>query len=505
MSMIFLCSPNQVMIRVWGGGIYEHEAFYIACDELGVLVWQDFMFACGNFPAYADMRERVAVEAKQNIEYDSNEHDPAKILESNFPARYFYEHMLLGICADLTPDTPYWPGSPFGGSMANPQEVGDIHQWHVWHLEMFPYQDFPRLAGRFVSEFGMQALPCLATTKDFFPPGHRIPEGSDFSENEYVKWHNKMGDGGERMAHYREVNIEYETKSLPGYIYSTQLIQSEALSAAYRSWRRLWQGPGKEYCGGPLSHPGPLPIADYYLRPKMAYWAVKRECAPINAGIARIKDADRTVALDLWAVNMTLKDVHADVAIQAWDVVTGKLIFQRIVHVHCLLKRNQSTELARMDLDALVPAIFTPAQKDSGYRDIVFAAQIIGVWSGTEAAGVDATPKSAPALAQSINFHEPLREVPFRKRSVDLELKIVTRGEQIVVEVKTHVHIKGLLAQVKDDPDATWDDNGIDLVPGQVTQMKYIGSSLKVGQEHRLQAQWLGGIWGGHEIIRASV
>ncbi|OAP58214.1 hypothetical protein AYL99_07304 [Fonsecaea erecta] len=532
---------NQVMIRVWGGGVYEHESFYDACDQMGVLVWQDFMFACGNFPAHVQMRNRVAVEAEQNVrrlrhhpsivlwcgnnedyiipvlrqlEYDSSEKDLGKILESKFPARYFYEHMLPAICEDLTPGTPYWPGSPFGGAMANSQEVGDIHQWHVWHLEMFPYQDFPRLAGRFVSEFGMQALPGLDTVKEFFPPGYRPHASGDILENEYLKWHNKMEDGSDRMAHYGHENIKFETGSLPAYVYSTQLIQSEALSAAYRSWRRLWQGPGKEYCGGALvwqlNDCWPViswAIADYYLRPKMAYWAVKRECASITTGIARVKQDNRTDHLEVWAVNMMLSNVKVDVHVDGWSVVTGKPVFHHLMLEAFTLKMNQSTELGRLDLKAFAPLRFKSSGKGSNFEDVVFAVRLVESRSDGHGASHSASKLgiSPKILAHHINFHEPLKEVPFQAKARNLILRVVRNETEIVVEATANLPIKGLLVQIADDPDTKWEDNGVDLVPGQAARLRLLGKGLEVGQEDRLRARWLGGEWRGQDKVWPSL
>jgi beta-mannosidase len=199
---------NQVMIRVWGGGVYEHEAFYEACDELGIMVWQDFMFACGVYPAYAEFQETAREEVEQNVkklrhhpsiavwcgnnedyviplltgeEYDAGERDPKKILQSPFPGRLLYERLFPEICKHLTPEIPYWPGSPYGGEFVNSVTEGDVHQWHVWHLEKFPYQQYPQLTGRFVSEFGMQAAPCADTMREFFPPSdsHKVKNSTD--------------------------------------------------------------------------------------------------------------------------------------------------------------------------------------------------------------------------------------------------------------------------------------------------------------------------------------
>ncbi len=148
---------NQVMVRVWGGGIYEEESFYDACDESGVLVWQDFLFACGNYPAHSDFLVSVEREATANVkllrhhpsiviwagnnedyqiredlklDYDPEEINPQKWLLSNFPARYIYEKLLVEVTKALVPGTCYQFGSPFGGSDTRDPTIGDIHQWN---------------------------------------------------------------------------------------------------------------------------------------------------------------------------------------------------------------------------------------------------------------------------------------------------------------------------------------------------------------------------------------
>jgi beta-mannosidase len=218
------------MIRVWGGGIFEHAALtYDACDELGVLVWQEFMFACGNYPTRPDMLESIKTEAEQNVtllrnhpsivlwagnnedylwallaslEYDPEDNDPQSWLQTNLPARYIYERLLPEVCRALIPDAPYHPGSPFGGSTAMDPEVGDLHQWGVWHMTQAPYQDYPKMGGRFVSEFGMQALPVRRTVEDYF-------RDSDLTERnvegEMARWHNKSDGAEDRLKGYRGI------------------------------------------------------------------------------------------------------------------------------------------------------------------------------------------------------------------------------------------------------------------------------------------------------------
>lgn len=153
-----MVAGRQVMIRVWGGGIYEDDAFYEACDELGVLVWQDFMFGCGNYPCWPKMLDSIREEAIYNLQrlrhhpsivvwvgnnedyqvqesasltYNYEDKDPESWLKTDFPARYIYEKLLPDIVAEQSPSSFYHPGSPWGdGKVSCDPTVGDMHQWN---------------------------------------------------------------------------------------------------------------------------------------------------------------------------------------------------------------------------------------------------------------------------------------------------------------------------------------------------------------------------------------
>lgn len=145
-------------VRIWGGGIYEDDAFFTACDELGVLVWQDFCFACASYPTYPAFLKQVEAEARYNVQrlrnhpslaiwagnnedyeiqekygldYDcDDDKDPQSWLKSTFPARYIYEHLLPGVVDEESPGALYHPSSPWGdGKPTTDPTVGDIHQW----------------------------------------------------------------------------------------------------------------------------------------------------------------------------------------------------------------------------------------------------------------------------------------------------------------------------------------------------------------------------------------
>ncbi|NJR31195.1 hypothetical protein HC762_00065 [bacterium] len=302
--------------RVWGGGIYEDESFYNACDELGILVWQDFMFACGNYPCFPSLLLSVRREATLNVrrlrnhpslaifsgnnedyqvaesaglEYDYADKLPESWLKTDFPARYIYEFLLPDILRSECPSIPYHPGSPWGdGRQTSDPTVGDLHQWNVWHGTQEKYQIFDCLGGRFNSEFGMEAFPHMETVKRF------VEDSKDlYPQSRAMDFHNKATGHERRLATYLVENVRTVTDLKP-YIHLTQLIQSEAVSYAYRGWRRQWNKAGERKCGGALvwqlNDCWPTiswSICDYYLRKKPAYYTSARCMAPIAIGIRR--------------------------------------------------------------------------------------------------------------------------------------------------------------------------------------------------------------------------
>ena len=145
--------------RVWGGGLYEDDSFYEACDELGIMVWQDFMFACGNYPTWPSLLESIHDEAVYNVRrlrhhpsivifvgnnedyqvqefsrltYNYEDKNPNNWLKTDFPARYIYEHLLPNVVKEYCPGTFYHPGSPWGDGSKRTTDptVGDLHQWN---------------------------------------------------------------------------------------------------------------------------------------------------------------------------------------------------------------------------------------------------------------------------------------------------------------------------------------------------------------------------------------
>ena len=485
---------NQFMIRVWGGGIFEEQAFYDACDELGILVWQDFLFGCGNYPAFPEFLALVKTEAEENVKllrhhpsiviwagnnedyqyqesekltYDPENKDAESWLKTDFPARYIYEKVLADACKELTPDTFYHFGSPWGGKDTTDPTIGDMHQWNVWHGSQEKYQNFDKLVGRFVSEFGMEAFPNIKTIDAFLPLGKDDPDR--FAQSSTVDFHNKADGHERRIALYLVENFRYAPDPLEQFIYSTQLMQAECLASAYRLWKRQWKGPGKEYCGGALvwqtNDCWPVTswsIVDYYLRPKHAYHTVKREMAPISLGVTRKESLvpkdkytrayiDKITKVEIWGSNLTLKDLTVDVVVKAFDVISGKETFSKTVKSGLVLPENRSTEIIAMDVPVKV--------KNSGEEArIVVAAYLI---------------QDGKQIARYINWPEPLKYVHLQK-PMHLTADISKDGKTI--DISAEVPVKGVAVESEDD-EVIFEDNLVDIVPGEIVSIGVTGAN----------------------------
>lgn len=496
---------NQFMIRVWGGGIYEEQAFYDACDELGILVWQDFMFGCGNYPAFPELLESIKTEAEENVKllrhhpsiviwagnnedyqyqeqegltYEFENKDSESWLQTDFPARYIYEKILADACEKLIPDTYYHYGSPWGGKDTTDPTVGDMHQWNVWHGSQEKYQNFDKLVGRFVSEFGMEAFPNIKTIDAFLPLGKDDPDR--FAQSSTVDFHNKADGHERRIALYLVENFRYAPDPLEQFIYSTQLMQAECLASAYRLWKRQWKGPGKEYCGGALvwqiNDCWPVTswsIVDYYLRPKHAYYTVKREMAPISLGVTRKEHliprnkhtrafVDKTTQIEIWGSNLTLKDITGDIVVKAFDVISGKETYSKTVKASFLLPENRSTEVIAMDVPVTKPGTGEEVRT-------VVAAYLFE--NGTQ-------------VARYINWPEPLKYVHLQKPQ-HLSADITKDGR--TVELSSEVPVKGVALECDDDS-VLFSDNLVDVVPGEVVNIGVKGANKGT----KIQTRYLG-------------
>lgn len=217
----------------------------------------------------------------------------------------------------------------------------------------------------------MQALPSIRTVDAWLPGGRA--DRDRHAQSATVDWHNKAAGHARRITLYLADNFRYATEPLEHFVYCTQLMQAECLGAAFRLWRREWRGPGRELCGGALlwqlddCWPATSwAICDYFLRPKLAYYVIKRELAPLSVGVVRRDhtrartshsrvDVERRVRLDIWGSNLGLDDLTADCVVKVWDVETGHETYSATVSPR-LLPANRSTDIITIDVPVAAPA-----------------------------------------------------------------------------------------------------------------------------------------------------
>ncbi|KAL8298218.1 hypothetical protein RB597_006885 [Gaeumannomyces tritici] len=404
--------------------------------------------------------------------------DPENWLKTDFPARYIYEKLLPDVCADLVPRTYYHPGSPWGGGVeSSDPTVGDLHQWNVWHGKQEKYQNYDKLVGRFVSEFGMEAFPSVRTIDQYLPLGKLDPDR--YPQSSMIDFHNKADGHERRIALYLVENMRYGPDPLEHFVYSTQLMQAECLSSAYRLWKRQWKGPGREYCSGALvwqiNDCWPVTswaIADYYLRPKMAYFAVKREMAPLTVGITRREDktardehtrvyVKRVIKVEAWACSLKLEEVTVDVLLRAWNVETGEQTYEEKVAEGLVLQGNRSTEL----LSREVPFKSKDGSNTDNNDNLEEAGRtVVAVYLVDAATGEQ--------LARYVNWPEPLKYLHLQKPK-ELAARLVSGGT--AVEISAEVPVKGVALESEDDG-VKFEDNLIDIVPGEVVKVGVRGA-----------------------------
>lgn len=456
---------HMTMLRVWGGGIYEDDVFYDLCDELGLLVWQDFMFACGLYPAHPEFQASVRAEAEANVR--RLRHHPALALwcgnnedyqiansvraydeyfhgdftQTQFPAQAIYEQLLPEVCEALDPTRPYWRGSPYGGPDANSPTLGDRHTWDIWHGVTAPYQDYPQYEGRFVSEFGMMSFPALATIEAFTPEAERYPQ------SQTIEHHNKAGGGVRRLAIYLSENLRLPN-TLNDYVYATQFIQAEALASAYRGWRRRWAGPGRYAVAGALVWQledcwpvSSWAIIDSALRLKPAYFVTRRELAPLALGLAQISEGAK-----VWAVNEHQHTISARLTLSAW-ALDGTLVSSE--ERALTLPPNQATELGEFQFDVK--------------RQLVIGARL---WVDNAIA------------ARATLWPEPFKYLTLP----DPDLSLTRADDGLTLRVTKPV--KGVWLEAGDGIE--WSDNFVDVLPGEDYAITVVGLG-----EQEVKARWL--------------
>ncbi|MGE5680734.1 MAG: glycoside hydrolase family 2 protein, partial [Bacillota bacterium] len=236
---------NMNMVRVWGGGVYESDVFYEICDELGLMVWQDFMFACASYPEHEEFIKNVKHEAEENIERlqyhpsiaiwcGNNENEWIWYQEQKRPVKEMsgfkiYHDILPKIVKKLDPERAYWPSTPYSEEEdPNSPNSGNRHQWDLWS-RWVDYKSVKGDKSLFVTEFGFQGPANYDTIKKVIPKKERQPQSRLF------EFHNKQVEGPERLYKFLVSHLPV-SNDIKDFIYLTQLSQAFALKECLEHW-----------------------------------------------------------------------------------------------------------------------------------------------------------------------------------------------------------------------------------------------------------------------------
>lgn len=322
---------NMNMIRVWGGGIYEPDIFYDICDELGILVWQDFMYSCALYPGDSIFMHNAEVEAREQVSRLRN-HPCLAIWcgnnevkngwedwgwQANYKPKHrtkiesdmhtLFDTLLAEIVTENDPYRPYVTSSPLWG-WGHPEccTQGDSHYWGVWWGEL-PFEMWEEKTGRFMSEYGFQSYPSMATIVSFTNDKERNLNSAA------MKNHQKHARGVQIINKALDQYF-YIPEKFTDYVYLSQLVQAYGIGQAIEVHRRK-----QPHCMGTLYWQlnDCWPVAswssiDYYGRWKALQYEAKRQFEPIILTTAPLQGNE----LPIYAINDSAKTIHASLQIR---------------------------------------------------------------------------------------------------------------------------------------------------------------------------------------------
>lgn len=323
---------NMNMVRVWGGGYYESDSFYAECDKRGILVWQDFMFACQAYPFFNDdFLDNVKREVKYNVKRLSHHPSLAVWCGNNeiedmhmawvHMTKYvdwtetFFHNILGEEIRKYDDATPYTPGSPIGVSHnkgVGADNVGDTHLWGVWH-GLQPMNYYRKRMTRFCSEFGFESLPDIKSIEKFAGKGEH-----SLNDNIFLA-HQKCTGGNDKMVYYIATRFHLP-KEFKDYVYLSQVTQLECIADATEHWRRnkgrcngsmYWQFND---CWGVCSWSG----IDYYGNYKALQYGARHFNEPLSVSIE-----DNENQINIYALNDLRETKDITCRYEIFDFSTG--------------------------------------------------------------------------------------------------------------------------------------------------------------------------------------
>ncbi|MGD9929700.1 MAG: glycoside hydrolase family 2 protein [Mangrovibacterium sp.] len=474
-------TSNMNMLRIWGGGIYEDDLFYDLCDEAGILVWQDFMFACAMFPGDEEFLNNVKEEAADNIRRLRNHPsiglwcgnneilaawygwgwkrlEEAKSQENADKIWKAYEdifhNVLAGAVKTHDPSRAYWSSSPSSGTGIPADLVnGDEHYWGVWWGKE-PFKNYATHIARFMSEYGFQSFPELKTVKQY-----ALPEDFDIV-SEVMNSHQRSSIGNKTIEYYMLQDYK-KPKDFESFLYVNHVLQAEGIKFAVEGHRRAMP-----YCMGSLYWQinDCWPVAswsstDYYQRWKALQYYVKKGFEPVL--VSPYTEGD---FLKIGIVSDRLRKVSAMLKLSMVDF-GGKVVWENAV-------------LAEI-----------PANSSASYYDVNLVEFLEGKDSRNQLMVAEVV-ENGQVIAKNVFYFRPVKELNLPQPKVDYTIAAVDGGFEI--SLQSNKLAKNLFMTIGDE-EGFFSDNYFDLLPGELVKIKLQTAIPKEKLDEVLAIQTLDG------------